>query len=158
MTARGRGRTGRVRTGSGDGQALVEFAAALIPFLLILLGVADLGRGIHVNNGAAEAAREIARTAVVHPCTGGCTQSEYSAEMASTVATQKGLVAGLTDGGITVACTDVGDNVVTKPAGVKCPPGNYIRVTVSVSFQLVSPLVPVGNPMTLTSTSHMQIP
>jgi Flp pilus assembly protein TadG len=148
---------GRVR-GRARGQALVEFAIALIPFLFLLMGVIDLGRGIYTNNGASQAAREIARAASVHPCTGSCTAAEYSSEIASTIATQKGLIPGLTSAGIQLACTDVGDNIVTKPAGIKCPVGDYIRVKVTVTFRLVSPLLPVPNPMTLTSTTHMLIP
>jgi hypothetical protein len=42
------------------GQALVEFSIVLIPFLFLLMGVIDLGRGIYVNNGVTQAAREIA--------------------------------------------------------------------------------------------------
>ena len=45
---------GREREG---GQALVEFSLALIPFLFMLMGVVDLGRGIYTSNGVAQAAR-----------------------------------------------------------------------------------------------------
>lgn len=144
---------GRVR-----GQALVEFAVALIPFMFLLMGVVDLGRGIYASNGAAQAARDIARAASVHPCTGSCTSSEYSTEIRAAISNQKALVPGLTDAGIQLACTDVGDNVITKPSGVRCPPGQYVRVKVDLTFRLVSPLLPVPNPMTLSSTTHMQIP
>jgi Flp pilus assembly protein TadG len=48
------------------GQALVEFSLILIPFLFLLMGVVDLGRGIATYNGVAEAAREIARTTSLH--------------------------------------------------------------------------------------------
>ena len=40
------------------GQALVEFALAVIPFLILLMGVIDIGRGIYTMNGTSEAARD----------------------------------------------------------------------------------------------------
>ncbi len=40
------------------GQALVEFSLILIPFLWILMGIVDLGRGIYIYNGVNQAARE----------------------------------------------------------------------------------------------------
>jgi Flp pilus assembly protein TadG len=153
----GRVTRGTARDDRGRGQALVEFSIALIPFLFILMGIADLGRGIHMNNGVAQAAREIARTTSVHQCAWPCTTANYSAQMASTIATQEGLVPGLTDAGITVECVSVSDTVVTVPAGGQCRSGNYIRVTVNGSFRLVTPFVPIPNPMTLTSVAHVQV-
>ena len=37
------------------GQALVEFSLAIPVFLVMILGVFDLGRGIYMYNGLAEA-------------------------------------------------------------------------------------------------------
>jgi len=53
------------------GQALVEFSLALIVFLVLLMGILDLGRGIYMFNGVSQAAREIARVTSVYP--GGAT-------------------------------------------------------------------------------------
>ena len=50
----------------GAGQALVEFALVLIPFVILLMGVIDLGRGIYMMNGTSEAARDINRATIVH--------------------------------------------------------------------------------------------
>ena len=50
------------------GQGLVEFALVLPIFLMLLLGVFDLGMAIYRMNGTSQAAREIARAASVHPC------------------------------------------------------------------------------------------
>ena len=57
------------------GQALVEFSLILIPFLWILMGIVDLGRGIYTYNGVNQAARELARVTSVHLCgtSGSCT-------------------------------------------------------------------------------------
>ena len=140
------------------GQALVEFSLALIPFMFILMGIVDLGRGIYTNNGVAEAAREIARTAAVHQCTGPCTSSSWSTQIANTVATQRNLVPGLDSSSVTITCVDISDNAQTIAAGKACPGDDFIKVTVSVTFRLVSPLLPVPNPMTFSSTAHVQVP
>jgi TadE-like protein len=48
------------------GQGLVEFALVLPVFMVILIGMVDLGRAIWANNSVANAAREAARFASVH--------------------------------------------------------------------------------------------
>jgi TadE-like protein len=48
------------------GQGLVEFALVLPVFMVILIGMVDLGRAIWANNSVANAAREAARFAAVH--------------------------------------------------------------------------------------------
>ena len=140
------------------GQTLVEFSLALIPFLFLLMGVVDLGRGIYTNNGVAQAAREIARTTIVHQCTGPCSSATWSAETLATVNTQKNLVPGLATSGITIDCVDISDTPFTVPSGSICPPGYYIRVTATTTFRLVSPILPVPNPFTVSSTAHEQVP
>jgi hypothetical protein len=58
---------GHVRHGSRSrGQGLVEFALVLPIFMVILIGMVDLGRAIWANNSVANAAREAARFAAVH--------------------------------------------------------------------------------------------
>lgn len=55
--------TGRRRQG---GQGLVEFSLVIPIFLVILIGMVDVGRAIWANNALANAAREGARHAIVH--------------------------------------------------------------------------------------------
>lgn len=140
------------------GQGLVEFSLALIPFLFLLMGVLDLGRGIYTNNGVAQAAREVARAASVHECTGPCAQGTWSAEIREAVDTQRALVPGLTSSDITIDCVTVSNTPVALTGTDVCPPGDYIRVSVSMSFQLVTPLLPIPNPFTVSSTAHVQVP
>ena len=140
------------------GQTLVEFSLALIPFLFLMMGTLDLGRGIYTNNGVAQAAREIARVTIVHQCTGPCSSATWSTQTLAVINTQKGLVPGLATSGITIDCVDITDTVWTVAAGASCPAGDFIRVTTSVTFRLVTPLLPVPNPMTLTSVAHEQVP
>ena len=152
LTARQRGSANGGREG---GQTLVEFSLALIPFVFLLMGVLDLGRGIYTNNGVAQAAREIARVASVHQCAGPCTSATWSTEILEVVDTQQNLVPGLADSSITIDCVDIANDPVTVTT--ICPPGDYIRVTTTVTFRLVTPFLPVPNPFTVSSTAHTQV-
>ena len=140
----------------GGGQALVEFSLALIPFLLILMGIADLGRGIYMSNGVNEAAREIARTTSVHLCatSGPCTLGN-SAETIATINTQKNLVPGLTASSVAFACTTVEDVTVSTTS---CSAGNYVKVTVSVPYAALTPVLSMVAPTTLVASAHIQVP
>ena len=139
------------------GQALVEFSLALIPFLLMVMGIFDLGRGIYMNSGVNQAAREIARTTAVHPCiTGSCTLGN-STQTLDTIAVQKGLVPGMQSNSVAFACTTVSD-VVVDPAVRKCQSGDFVRITVSVPYAAITPVLSMVAPTTLVSTAHVQIP
>ncbi len=48
------------------GQALVEFALVFPVFILLLLGILDLGRAVYAYNTIGDAAREGARVAIVN--------------------------------------------------------------------------------------------
>jgi len=141
-----------------QGQALVEFSLALIPFLLILMGIADLGRGIYMSNGVNEAAREIARTTSVHLCatSGTCTLGN-SAETIATINTQKNLIPGLASASssIAFACTDVTDTTLSTTT---CSPGDYVKVTVSVPYSALTPVLSMVAPTTLVASAHIQVP
>jgi Flp pilus assembly protein TadG len=127
------------------GQALVEFSLAITVFLMLLLGVFDLGRGIYTYNGLAEGARDIARITSVH------LGSPVGSSVATTnrVAVQKGLTPGLSNP--TFACVDL------YGAASSCSTGNYVTVAVNASYSPIS-LLGIGGPITLTSSSSVQIP
>ena len=139
------------------GQALVEFSLALIPFLLILMGIFDLGRGIYMNNGVNEAAREIARTTAVHLCNSGSCTLGNSTETQATISTQKGLIPGLgsPSSSITFRCTNVVDVTIS---GSSCASGNFVKVTVSVPYAAITPVLSMVAPSTLVSTAHIEVP
>jgi Flp pilus assembly protein TadG len=147
MTARRRSRE-RSRLGTrGDGQALVEFSLALIVFLVLLMGVFDLGRGIYMYNGVSEAAREIARVTSVYP---GTTLGS-SSQTAAVVATQKGLVPNLGDP--TFSCVDIDDSAVSG----SCPVGMRVKVRVVAPYSPVTPLLGLLGTWDLASTSSVTI-
>jgi Flp pilus assembly protein TadG len=153
------GRTRIRRADRRRGQALVEFSLVLIPFLLIIMGIFDLGRGIYMNNGVSEAAREIARTTAVHPCnTASCTLGN-SAETQTTIDTQKALIPGLGSAAssITFSCTTVSDAPDTN-SGSSCKSGSFVKVSVAVPFSVITPILSMVAPSTLQATAHIQVP
>ena len=133
----------RRRSGRSRGQALVEFSLVIIPFFFLIMGIFDLGRGIYMMNGTAEAAREIARVTSVHS---GCPLNAVtcdlgsSTETASVLATQRRLVPGLAINTATdITCVDINDVV---KADNTCRWGvDYVRVRVTSSFAPITPIV-----------------
>jgi hypothetical protein len=59
-------RLGRRRGAQSGGQALVEFALVLPLFLLLMVALFDMGRGVFAYNTLTNAAREGARMAIVN--------------------------------------------------------------------------------------------
>ena len=145
-----------MKTHRSRGQALVEFSLALIPFLLILLAIADLGRGIYMSNGVSQAAREIARTTAVHLCaSGGSCAIGSSAETTATIDTQKRLVPGLggPSSAIVFTCTNNIEVVQSR-----CDPGDFVEVTVTVPYSTLTPLLSMVAPTSLSATAHIEVP
>jgi Flp pilus assembly protein TadG len=138
------------------GQALVEFSLALIPFLLILMGIADLGRAIYVSNGVNEAAREIARTTAVHVCQPGSCTLGNSSQTTATINAQKNLVPGLgsPSSSITFVCTDVSDTTLSTS---DCHGREFVKVTVSVPFAAMTPILSMIAPTTLSASAHVEV-
>lgn len=135
------------REGEG-GQALVEFSLAIGVFLLLMLGIFDLGRGVYTYNGVSQAAREIARTTSVHPGT----VLGQSSESLATIATQQHLVSGITS--VVLTCVDA---LGTDTGASPCPSGSYVRVRVIATYRPVS-LLGLGGPIQVDSISTIVIP
>ena len=154
-------RTSVSRKGS-DGQAMVEFALAVIPFLILLMGVIDLGRGIYMMNGTSEAARDITRATIVHLLGSGGALG-LSDETTEAIDTQEALIPGLSINPATdIECVDAYDVVQNREvsgANDDCNVGeDFIRVHVTVEFAPVTPLVSAFGSHTFESISRMQIP
>jgi Flp pilus assembly protein TadG len=129
------------------GQSLVEFSLAITVFLVILMGIVDLGRAAYQFNGVAEAARELARVTSVYP---GATLGS-SSQTAGVLATQRGLVPGL--GTPTYTCVDVSGATVTG----RCSGGYWVRVTLSSTFLPATPLATMFGNIVLTSAASAMI-
>jgi hypothetical protein len=141
-----------------NGQSLVEFSLVLIPFLVLLMGVFDLGRAIYTMNGTAEAARGIARVTSVHPWDSSGVLGS-SDETADVIATQTKLVPGL-DIAITsdIACVDALDSVVDDDECWANEEDRWVRVYVSAPFSPITPLVAAFGAHEFESTSRIAIP
>lgn len=128
----------------------MEFAFALIVFLLLLMGIVDLGRAVYNLTGTAQAAAEIARVTSVYP---GAPTLGSSSETANVVSVQAKLVPGLSI--TSFDCVDIAGNAV---AGT-CKPGYgyWVRVNVASTFHAITPLVTFLGPIQLTSHSSAEI-
>jgi Flp pilus assembly protein TadG len=118
---------------SRRGQAIVEFALVVPIFILIVVGLFDVGRAVYAYNTAANAAREGARVAIVN--------QDAVAIRAKTV--EAGVALRLTDADITL----------TPCTAWMCT----YSVTVEVPYEPVMPLIgDIFNP-TIRSTASMPV-
>lgn len=129
------------------GQALVEFSLTLMVFLVLIMAIFDLGRGIYMYNGVAEAAREIARVTSNYP---GSTLGN-SAETAAVIATQKLMVPNLQNP--TFACVDIDDSAIT---GI-CKEGARVKVTITAPYGPITPIMGLSGTWTMSSSSSIEI-
>ncbi len=148
MRQRGRRNVAGTRRPSDLGQAMAEFALAVPIFVVMLVAVFDLGRGVYTYNGLSEAAREIARITAVYP---GLVLGA-SQQTAERVAVQQSLTPGMSTP--TYACVSV-DGALSSDN--PCTSGDYVRVTVTSVYQPLS-LLGFGGSITLTASSSSEIP
>jgi Flp pilus assembly protein TadG len=131
-----------------DGQGLVEFAFGLIIFMMVFIGIIELGRGVFLFNGVSQAAREIARETSVHP---GLAAIGSSPESAAMYQIQKAFVPEMAPP--VYECVDL--------AGIlqfdTCVSGDWVRVTTSTTYRPAIPFLAMLGPFTLSSTSSAAI-
>jgi hypothetical protein len=132
------------------GQALVEFSLSIVIFLVLMMAIVDLGRGIYMFNGVSQAAREIARVASVHPGTtfGG-------AEITAVVNTQKRVIPNL--GNPTFSCVDIAGGPGLDEYG-HCPTGAQVTVSIGAVYGPVTPLMGLLGTWNMQSTSSVRMP
>lgn len=136
------------------GQALVEFSLVLIPFLIIMMGIFDLGRAIYMMNTTAQAAREIARVTIVHPYD-TCCDLATSTEAAAVIGTQRNLLPGFTFTAATdVTCVDILDQTISDN---DCNAGDFVKVRVRAPFSPVTPLVSMFGSHTFESYARVKL-
>ena len=134
----------------GPGQALVEFALIVPLFLVLLLGVFDLGRGVFMYNGVSQAAREIARTTSVHPRDplGSSQESIRDGQRSSGRSSRAWSTRRRT-----AACAIDGSPITHA---LPCTTSDFVKVTVQAPFR---PILFFGfGAVTMTSISSVQIP
>jgi hypothetical protein len=124
-------------------QSLVEFAILLPVFILVVLGIFDLGRIVYTFSALHNAAREGARYGAVNHC-----------DVTGIEATAKNYAVGL------------GENVVVTTSIIYDESGapNRISVITEYQFRTVTPLVGVflgeggSFPLTSQSIQHIEQP
>lgn len=121
------------KTSTSRGQSLVEFALIVLPLVIILVGLLDVGRAIFAYNTVANAAREAARVAIVN----------QNADDVEAAAVANGSAIGLT----------TGDVVFTSCGTQYC----QISVTVNWDFNPVTPLIGDAFNPVISSTASMPI-
>lgn len=144
------------------GQALVEFSLSIVIFIVMLMGIFDVGRAIFMYNGVSEAAREIARRTSVHafPTIANADNLGGSDETKATVEVQMKLVPGMNPvppGAPHFQCVDIAGN---PSLNQRCGQGDYedyVQVTVSATYQPIT-LLGITGPITLQSTSTVSFP
>ena len=127
------------------GQALVEFALVVPIFLLLVLGLFDMGRAVLYYSTISNASREAVRLGIVDQNTGDIRQEAVdSASTLMSVATADVTVEYLAPD------LSAGGPCSTAPYEVGC----VIRVEVQHTFQPATPFVGVLN---LSAETHQQI-
>lgn len=141
------------------GQALAEFALILLPMMLIILGIIQMGFIFNAYVTVANAAREGAREASIyvydHNQSRGQNDSVRAARARSAVKSTMGLLSSsppqLSDS----------DIVITYPACATCPPATDARkgwpVSVDVRYHLDLLIPLIGNLMPQDANGRMPI-
>ena len=125
------------------GATLVEFAFFFLLFLVLAVGLMELGRGIWTFTTLAHAARQGARYAIAHGSLSPIGEGDSSIE---DVVKQNAV--GLDPSSITVS-------TVYSPSNTR---GSVVEVRVQYPFQLVTgPLVLANSTLQLGSTTRMII-
>lgn len=145
----------RLRRRRDRGQALVEFALALIPFLLLLMAVFDFGRAIYIYNGVSQAAREVARTASVWPNEDPINPVGYSVTAQKTIGTQQALIPGLTIAEPVCVTSVASDDSGASPQ--PCAENEFVVVRASSTYTPVSLLGFLGT-IQIEAKARIQMP
>lgn len=140
-----RRRPGRRRT---RGQALVEFALIIPIFLLVVVGLFDMGRAVFAYNAVANAAREATRLAIVDQ-----TVANIQAKAA-----KHSIGLGIAPGSVQVQFLNA-DLTTTAPCNATpVPVGCIAQVKVTYQYNAATPII--GNlvgTITINSTSRLPV-
>jgi Flp pilus assembly protein TadG len=145
---------GRLTMLNKKGQSLVEFALLLPLFVLIIVGVFDLGRAFFAYIAISNAAREGARVVTFWP--GKVTLANIN----NAVATEIGGSTVVNITRLSAPVVECGDPlvVVTTNAQLKaCPQEETIKVTLTYTQDLILSVF-FTEPLTLRRSAEMMVP
>lgn len=107
-----------------SGQSIVETALILPIFMLLVLGLMDVGRVVYIQHTSAEAAREAARFAVARPMGDLPTIDEIKQRAVDSAP------------GVPMTAADVTASYPPEDAA-----GQRVEVTITVTVNLMTPLI-----------------
>lgn len=130
---------------SGRGQSLVEFALILPIFILVLVGLFDVGRAVFAYNTISNASRESVRVAIVNQTTADV-QDE---------ALKQAVSLGLVPADVTITYVGPsGTGTCSAPYGISC----LATVTVQYAYSAATPVIgQIIGPFTMTATTQMPV-
>lgn len=132
-------------TESRRGQSLVELALVLPVFILVLVGIFDLGRAVYAYNTISNASRESVRVAIVNQ-----TQADVEAE-----ALQQAVSLGITAADVAITYGHPsGTGSCSSPIGVGCLAGVSVQYTFTAATPVLGQLI---GPFTMVSTTEMPV-
>lgn len=137
------------------GQSLVEFALVLPIFLLLIFAVIDGGRAIFAYNQMSQVTRAVARVAstTCFETTPRC--DETTGSIAASIASQAaGYQSPVT---WNVECVDPETGTVRTSGSNACNVGDLVRVSISASFTLLTPVASSFGPVNVGSTTEQEI-
>jgi Flp pilus assembly protein TadG len=109
------------------GQGMVEFALVVTFLVLVIMGIADLGRAVFYYNSISAAAREGARQAMICGASG---TTDCSTQDAATKTSVLGTVAG-----VPIDASNITISPTTRGFG------NVVTVKITASYTPITPLL-----------------
>ena len=150
------GRTRNHRSRGRRGATIVESALVLTALALIVLGILDVGIAVLRYNALSDAARRLARAAIVH---GAMAEPQHAAwgpaPFVATADDASEIAAAVRPWLIAAAPEDVSVQVEWIDGGNQ--PDQRVRVTLRYAHERFVPLLLGASPVPLEATSTMQI-
>jgi Flp pilus assembly protein TadG len=131
-----------------QGQSTVELALVLIPLLLVIMGIFDMGRAVLTSHLLAGGAREGARVGI------------SAARTADQICSRAAAAVPLGDVPPVSACGAAGPlTVAVLHRGTAGAPDDPVEVTLRYEFRPITPLVSqvIGGVVVLTASSSMYV-
>jgi hypothetical protein len=136
------------------GQSLVEFALLLPLFVLLIIGIFELGRAFFSYIAITNAAREGARVITFWP--DKVTVADVDTAVNEEIGASPMVTVGNIDD-IQIQCGDLYENVPYPIPLANCPPEEPVRVTVTYNFDLILDFI-FTQPLTLRRSAEMMVP
>jgi Flp pilus assembly protein TadG len=162
------GVTSRRKTPRPHGQSLTEFALVAPLFLLMMMAVVDLGRGVFFYNMLSNVARDGARAGVVNSTTTALNQmclrvfaEAQLPDVTSPACPGSGMTSATVPAGALTATLNAG--VAGNPGASPPSSGTPNQVTLTYAFTPVTPFIDAvvglaaGGSITLTASSQMYV-